>query len=73
MWGGGDFSTSNSMVKHWVAKFKMGRTSTTDDPCVGCSTKVTTPEKIEKVYKIILADHRMKVSDTANTVGISTA
>ena len=49
----GDSSPSDTKSMRWVAKFKMSWTNTTDAPCVGHPTEVTTSEKI---LKIILAD-----------------
>ena len=70
-----DSSPLNIMVKCWDAGFKMGWASISYNPCVesvGCPFKVTAPEKIEKIHKIAFADHRVKVSDIAETIGIST-
>ena len=38
----------HNVVNHWVAEFKMDRTSITDNPCVGRLIEVTMSEKIEK-------------------------
>ena len=43
-----DSSSSNTTVKHWFAEFKMGRTNTTDDPCIGRPIEVTTYKKLKK-------------------------
>ena len=60
------------MIKHWVAKFKMGQTSSTDDQRVGRLIEVTSPEKIEKKPKFVVAGHRMEMSEIVETVCIST-
>ena len=57
------------MVKGWVAEFKVGQTTITDNPCVGRPIEVITPEKIDK---IVMMDRGMKVSELDETVGIST-
>ena len=51
------------MVNHWVAEFKIGQTSANDDPCV---------RRLIEVHKIVFAECRMKVSEIAQTAGIST-
>ena len=48
----GDSCPSNAMVKWWVAEFKMGRTSITDDPRVGPPIEVTMPEQIKQKQKL---------------------
>ena len=66
-----DSSPLNIVVKYWVAEFKLDRTSTTDNPCVAPPIEVAMSEKIEKIHKIVLADHRMTVPEVAETIGIS--
>ena len=39
----GDSSALNPAVKHWIAEFKMGQTSTTDEPRSGHPIEVTMP------------------------------
>ena len=60
----GDSSLSSTMVNCWVAEFKMNQTSSDDDSHFGRLIELFTPTKI---CKIILADHRMKVSEIAET------
>lgn len=67
----GESSPSHTTVKRWVAEFKMGRTCTADEPRSGRPAEVTTPETIEKIHKIVLADRRTKVREIAEAVGIS--
>jgi transposase len=64
----GDSSPSFSTIKKWAAEFKRGRTSLEDDPCKG--RPKTTPEIIEQLHNIVLDNWRMKVSETAETIGI---
>lgn len=54
------------------AAFRMGRTSTNDEPCCGRPIKMTTPEVIEKVRKIDSEDRRVAVNKLAETISIST-
>ena len=67
----GDYSPSFSRIKKWAAEFKRGRTSLEDDPREGCPKSATTPEIIEQVHDMVLDDRRMKVRETAETIGIS--
>lgn len=62
---------SYSMIKRWVSEFKMGRTSTHDEPRSGRPVEVTTPEMIEKIHKIVLGDRRLKLHEIAEAVQIS--
>ena len=63
----GDSPPSNTTVKGWIAEIKMGGTSTTDEPRSGRPIEVTTTETIEKIHKIVFADHR--VSDWDSRAG----
>jgi hypothetical protein len=40
--------------------FKHGHINLEDDPREGCPKSATTPEIIEQVYDMVLADQRMK-------------
>jgi hypothetical protein len=66
----GASSPSFSTVKKWAAVFKHGHTSFEDDPHEGCPKSATTPEIIEQVDDMVLDDRRMKVRETAKTIGI---
>ena len=50
----------------------MSWTSTNEDPCVGHPFEVFTSEKNRKNSQNHFTDHRMKVSELAETAGIST-
>lgn len=67
----GESAPSNATVYNWVAEFKRGRTSTTDDPRPGRPCEATT-EDVEKIRNLILDDRRMKVRELAEAVHIST-
>jgi transposase len=67
----GDSSPSFSTIKKWAAEFKRGRTSLEDDPREGRSKSATTPELIEQVHDMVLAERRMKLREISETVGIS--
>jgi transposase len=68
-YGGSSFSFST--IKKWAAEFKRGRTNLEDDPREGRPKSATAPEIIEQVHDMVLDDRRMKVRETAETVGIS--
>jgi transposase len=67
----GDSSPSFSTIKKWAAKFKHGRTSLEDDPHEGHPKSATPPEIIQQVHDMVLDDRRIKVRETAETLGIS--
>jgi hypothetical protein len=67
----GDSSPSFLTIKKWTAEFKRGRTSLEDDPCEGHPESTTTPEITEQLHDMVLDDRRMKMRETAETVGIS--
>lgn len=67
----GDSSPSFSTVSFWVAEFKRGRTHTNDDPRSGRPKTATTPEIIDKIHDMVLADRRIKVREIEEAVGIS--
>ena len=60
-----------STIKKWAAEFKHGHTNLEDDPRAGCPKSATTSEIIEQVHDMVLDDRRMKVRETAETIGIS--
>jgi histone-lysine N-methyltransferase SETMAR len=67
----GDSSPLFSTIKKWAAEFKRGRTSLEDNPREGHPKSATPPEIIEQVHDMVLDDQRMKMRETAETIGIS--
>lgn len=67
----GEFAPSFTTVKYWVAEFKRGRTSCQDEQRSGRPNQVKTPEMVEKIHKLVLADPRLKVRQIAEIIGIS--
>ncbi|CAK1596584.1 unnamed protein product [Parnassius mnemosyne] len=67
----GDCAPSYATVKNWVAEFKRGRTCVKDETRPGRPKSVTTPEMVVKVHDMGLADRRLKLSEIADTIGIS--
>ena len=66
----GDSSPSFSTIEKWAAEFKRGHTNLEDDPREGHPKSATTSEIIEQVHDMVLDDRRMKVHETAETIGI---
>ena len=67
----GESAPSDYMVKYWIAEFKRGRTSTSDEHRPGRPIEVTTPEMIEKIHDMILDDPKLKLRELAEAVHIS--
>jgi hypothetical protein len=66
-----DSSPSFSTVLFWVSEFKRGRTHTNDKPLPGRPKTVTTPEIVDKIHDVTLADRRIKVHEIAEAVRMS--
>lgn len=62
---------SYSTVKNWVADFKRGRKTTSDEDRSGRPADVTTPETIDAVHNLILNDRRSTIRFVAETLNIS--
>jgi len=62
---------SYTTVKNWVAWFKHGDFSTCDVPRPGQPKKVTTPEIIDQIHKLVLEDHRISAKSIGKQLGIS--
>jgi histone-lysine N-methyltransferase SETMAR len=67
----GDSSPSIGTIHKWFTEFRCGRTSTSDAERSGRPIEVTTPEMINKIHDMVLADRRLKVREIAEAVGIS--
>ncbi|GFW03732.1 mariner transposase [Trichonephila clavipes] len=67
----GESASSLTTVKYWVTEFKRGRTSCQDEHRSGHPNKVTTPEMVKKIHKVVLDDRRLKLHELADIVGIS--
>ncbi|XP_067143912.1 protein GVQW3-like [Centruroides vittatus] len=67
----GESAPSYTIVEKWTALFKSGRESVEDDPCSGQPSTAVTEENIDKVHDLVLADHRLKTCEIAETTGIS--
>lgn len=67
----GDSAPSKATVYNWVNEFARGRTSCEDEQRAGRSVEVTTPENDKKVYKMVMADRRVKVREIVEAMGIS--
>ncbi len=67
-----DFAPSKTIICQWYVDFKCSRTYTNDTECSGRPNEAVTPENIKQVFKIMMDDCKLKVSDTAEIVNIST-
>ena len=56
------------MVKKWFTEFRCG---TADAERPGRPVEVSTPETIEKIHDMVLADRRLKVREIVEVIGIS--
>lgn len=68
----GESAPSLATVKFWKAEFVRGRTSVFDDDHLGPSNTVTTPEIVNKIHDMIMADRRIKIRELAEAANIST-
>ena len=67
------YSTSSpSYKKKRYAELNRGRTSTNDVERLGRPNEAVTEENIKKVHRIVLDDRKIKVSEIAKMVKIST-
>ncbi|XP_031356780.1 uncharacterized protein LOC116180792 [Photinus pyralis] len=58
-------------VKFWKAEFVRGRTSVFDDERPGRPNEFTTPEMINKVHDMFMADRRIKLRELVEALNIS--
>ena len=55
----------------WSAEFKRGRDSLEDDPRPGRPADVISQEMIDRVERLVVNNHRIKVAELASECGIS--
>ena len=67
----GESAPSFTTIKYWVAEFKRGRPNCQDKHRSGRPNKVTMTEMVQKIYKMVLDDRRLKVRELSDKVGIS--
>ena len=67
----GDSSPKYSTVATWSSEFKHGRDSLEDDPRPGRPTDVISQEMIDRVERLVLNNHQIKVAELASECGIS--
>jgi hypothetical protein len=58
-------------VYQWVERFQSGRTSTTDEDCLGHLTTSWMAVSIEQVNALVQEDRHSTVTDVANKLDIS--
>ncbi|KAG2466570.1 HSDL2 protein, partial [Polypterus senegalus] len=66
----GESAPSSNKVKVWSKQFKWGRESIEDDPHTERPVEATSTEMYKKSEDFILSDRRIKVSRTAEEMGI---
>ncbi|UYV63484.1 hypothetical protein LAZ67_2004229 [Cordylochernes scorpioides] len=67
----GDAVMSRRRVFEWYKCFEEGREETADNERSGRPSTSTTPEKVDKVLKLVLEDRRITVREVAEEAGIS--
>lgn len=67
----GESAPSKTTVYDWYNEFKRGRTTTSDASRTGRPVEVTTPENIQKIHRMVLADRKLKVREIAQAMGMS--
>ena len=67
----GTSAPSFATVYNWLNEFTCGRTPTKDRPWSGRPLEVTTPEMIDEIQDMLLADRRLKLSEIFEVTGIS--
>ena len=64
-------AVSRKCVYEWSKRFREGKETTEDEPCLGRPSKSRTPEIIEKVRQILAQDRRLTLRLIAEELGIS--
>lgn len=58
-------------VYDWYNEFERGRTSTLTIPSPGRPIEVTTQENVQKIHRMILNDHKLKVREITDAMHMS--
>ena len=66
-----DSAPLETMVKRWYADFKRGRTDTYDTECSGYPNLAIVPENTKNLYKLVLANHKLKLCEIEEELKIS--
>lgn len=61
------------MVKKWFTDFSSGSTSTNNADCSGRPIEVSTPENVENIHYVMLADQKVKLREIFNVKGFHMA
>ena len=56
-------ATTETMAKRWYADFKCRCTDTNNVECSGRSNSAVVPENTKKHYKLVLANHKLKLRE----------
>lgn len=62
---------SRSSIYFWIAEFKRGRTSISNEPVTGRPPTEIVSENVDLVEKIVLSDRRLKLKEIAEESGLS--
>ncbi|XP_054744274.1 protein GVQW3-like [Anastrepha obliqua] len=66
-----DSAPSERTIKRWYTDFKRGRTDTDDAERPGRPNKAVTPENIEKTFKIIMGNRKVKLQEIPDILKLS--
>ena len=66
-----DSALWETMVKRWYADLKGGCTDVNDAEWSSCPNSTVVPVNTKKLHKIVLADHKLKLSEIVEELKIS--